>query len=201
MITPSPTPRSLLPLMPYLLARSETEPARGLRVGLPDRRRHPLAELLVEFAQLVEGLPPLLAVHVQRRLERARRHLKPRAIDRAFRWYMTDRGFHGRAASVNALDDPLEDAHVLPVSGPEEEALRIAPEPVHPEDLRRILQAGPDRQPMGEVVGHVVTAERDHRHRVAPHDAHLPGDRGGRLGSHGRAQEDPVIPVERLEDE
>src|SRR3977135_1365050 len=51
LMPPSPAPRSLLPLMPYLLARSETEPARGLRVGLPDRRRHPLTELFVEFAQ------------------------------------------------------------------------------------------------------------------------------------------------------
>src|SRR4026207_2144835 len=51
--------------------RSETEAASRLGVRVPDRGRHAVAELLVELAQLVEGLPPLLTIHAQGRLERA----------------------------------------------------------------------------------------------------------------------------------
>src|SRR6185503_408295 len=137
----SPTRRSRLPLMPCLLTRSEPEPTRRLGVGFPDRRRQPVAELLIELAQLVERLPPLLAVHVQGRLERVRGHLEPRAIDRAGRRYVPDGSLHRAAAAVDPLDDPLQDAHVLAVARPEESALPVPAEPVHPEDLGRILQA------------------------------------------------------------
>ncbi len=56
-------------------------------------------------------------------------------------------------------------------------------------------------QPVAEVVGHVVAAERQHRHRVEAELAHLARGRRGRLDRHRGAEEDAVLPVERLGDE
>ncbi len=59
----------------------------------------------------------------------------------------------------------------------------------------------PTPEPVAEVVGHVVAAERQHRHRVEAQLADVPGCRGGRLHRHGRAEEHAVLPVERLRHE
>ena len=69
----------------------------------------------------------------------------------------------------HALEDPLEHAAVLAVAGPEELAVGVLAEPVDVEDLRQLRRVGrlADRQPVREVVAHVVAAERQHRERVA----------------------------------
>ena len=63
-------------------------------------------------------------------------------------------------------------------------------------------RTAPSRSPIScqwpEVVAHVVAAERQHRERVAAQLADVAGGRGGRLGAHDRAEEDAVLPVERL---
>ena len=68
-------------------------------------------------------------------------------------------------------------------------------------DARRIGEIAANAQPVIEVVAHVVPAEREHGHRVAPHLADLAGGGGGRFGAHRRAEIDAVNPVEGLEDE
>jgi hypothetical protein len=52
-----------------------------------------------------------------------------------------------------------------------------------------------------EVVAGVVADERQHRHRVAAHDADLRRRGGGRLARQRRAQEDAVHPVAGLGDQ
>ena len=52
-------------------------------------------------------------------------------------------------------------------------------------------------EPVLEVVGHVVAAERQHRHRVEAQLADLAGGRGGRLRRHRRAEERRRAPSRR----
>src|SRR5581483_4220207 len=88
-------------------------------------------------------------------------------VDRARRRHVADRSVDTPAAATDSLDHPLEHAAVVAVAGPEELAVGALAEPVHPEQLRELRAlAATDRQPVGEVVAHVVTAERQHRERV-----------------------------------
>ena len=53
-------------------------------------------------------------------------------------------------------------------------------------------------QPVAEIIGHVVAAERQHRHRIAARRGDADRRRGG-FRAHRRGQIDAVAPVERLE--
>ena len=112
-----------------------------------------------------------------------------------------DRSLERMGTLLAALDDPLEHAHVVAESGPEEFPLGALAEPVHVEDARHVLHEAPHLQPVGEVVAHVVAAEGEHRHRVAAHLADRAGRGRRHLGADGRAEVDTVDPVEGLEDE
>ena len=110
-----------------------------------------------------------------------------------------DRSFDGVGGALAAAEDPVEDTRVLAVAGPHELPVLVLAEPVDVEDPRQLRAlALADRQPVTEVVGHVVAAERQHRHRVPAQPADLAGGRGGRLGGHRRAEEHAVLPVARL---
>ena len=99
-----------------------------------------------------------------------------------------DRGLFGRALALHAIDHPEEDAQVLAEAGPEEPAVRAGAEPVHVEDGGRTGELAAHVEPVLEVVGHVVAAERQHGHGIAAHDADLAGGGGGRLRAHGGAR-------------
>src|SRR5262249_17817731 len=58
-----------------------------------------------------------------------------------------------------------------------------------------------DRQPVGEVVAHVVAAERQHRERVVAQLADLAFGGGGLLRGDAGAEEDAVLPVEGFGDQ
>ena len=88
-----------------------------------------------------------------------------------------------------------------PKPGQRKSPALVLAEPVDAEDARRVGYLSAELQPVVEVVGHVVAAERQHRHRVAADRAGRAVGGGGRLGAHRRAQVDAVRPVERLEDE
>ena len=60
------------------------------------------------------------------------------------------------------------------------------------------MSVRPSFEPVLEVVAEVVAAERQHRERIAAHDADLADDRGGRLGGHRRRHVDAVRPVVRF---
>jgi len=62
------------------------------------------------------------------------------------------------------------------------------PEPVHPEDARRIWNPPADVQPVAEIVGHVVAAKWQHGHGVAADLAELAELGRGPLRSHRGAR-------------
>src|SRR5688572_6243446 len=70
------------------------------------------------------------------------------------------------ACSLAAPRDPLQHAHVFAEAGPDEAPLAVAAEPVHPKNLRRLLERSADLQPVTKVVAHVVAAKGEHRHRI-----------------------------------
>jgi hypothetical protein len=83
-------------------------------------------------------------------------------------------GLGGSDAPRNSLDDPLQDPHVLAEARPHEIALRVMR---LNQFTQKILRLGVDActhlQPVIEVVPDVIAAERQHRERVATHDALL----------------------------
>ncbi len=101
----------------------------------------------------------------------------------------------------DSLEDPLQDAQVVAEARPEELAVFGGAEPVHAEDPRRTRQRAADVEPVLPVVAHVVAAEGQHRHRVAPEHADLARRGGGRLGRQRGAEKRAVLPRERLVDE
>jgi hypothetical protein len=58
-----------------------------------------------------------------------------------------------------------------------------------------------ERQPVGEIIGEVVTTEGLHRHRVATQHADRTARRGRGLGAHRRTDQHTMTPVARLEHE
>src|SRR5271170_467424 len=92
-----------------------------------------------------------------------------------------DGGFFAESAAADTVDDPLEDAHVFAVAGPEEAAVGRFAEPVDVEDAWRGGEVALHLEPVTEVVAHVVTAEGQHSHRIAPHLADGPSRGCGRL--------------------
>ena len=78
-----------------------------------------------------------------------------------------DGGFLALGAAANTIDYPLEDAHVLAVTGPEEVAVGVLAEPVDVEDAGGGFELALHLQPVPEVVAHVVAAEGEHGHGVA----------------------------------
>ncbi len=100
--------------------------------------------------------------------------------------------------AVDAVDDPLEDPHVLAEAGPEVPAIGSFAEPVHSEDPGRIGKLPADVEPVIEVVGHVVAAERQHGHGVAANRADIAGGGGRRFRTHRRGEKNPVAPAKSL---
>src|SRR4051794_31423168 len=107
----------------------------------------------------------------------------------------TDRSLLAEGASVNAIDDPLQHAHVLAVAGPQELPICIFAEPVHVEDAWNLLDVAIHLEPVAEVVAHVVSAERQHRHRIAAYFADGSGSSGRHFRTHGRACVHSSAPV------
>ena len=112
-----------------------------------------------------------------------------------------DRRLPGAHPAMDAVDDPLEDAHVLCVAGPEEAAVLVLAEPVDVEDARGDGERALHFDPVAEVVSHVVAAEGQHGHGVAADPACGRAGCGGGLRAHGCAGVDAGGPVEGLVDE
>src|SRR5665213_2319230 len=66
-----------------------------------------------------------------------------------------DRRFPAPSTSVGAVDDPLQNAHVLPEAGPQELAVLVLAEPVHMEDTGSACKTALDLDPVTEVITHV----------------------------------------------
>src|SRR6185312_6258754 len=106
-----------------------------------------------------------------------------------------------QSAAMDAVDDPLEDAHVLAEAGPEELALAVFAEPVDVKDAWSSGEIALHAQPVTEVVAHVVAAEGEHGHWIAADLAQGSSGGGGGLAAHGSPDVDPGGPIEGLVDE
>src|SRR5436190_8363570 len=94
----------------------------------------------------------------------------------------------GRACnSFTALENPFQNAHVVPETRPEKFAISVFTEPIHVKDQRRPGESLTHLEPMREIIANVVAAERQHRHGIAPHLPDCACCGGGRLRSHCRA--------------
>ena len=98
--------------------------------------------------------------------------------------HVADRRLVGLGLAVAAAEDPGQHARVLAEAGPQELAVVVLAEPVDVEDLRQLRAVAlADLQPVLEVVGHVVAAERQHRERVEAQLADRAGRGRGLLGA------------------
>src|ERR1035437_2801439 len=111
-----------------------------------------------------------------------------------------DGGFLALGSAPDAVDDPLENTHVLRVAGPQKTARLVLAKPVDVEDARRIGERPLHLDPVPKVVAHVIAAERQHGHGVATDFADWRSCGCGRLRPHRRAGVDAGRPVESLVD-
>src|SRR4029077_16951739 len=102
--------------------------------------------------------------------------------------------------AFTALENPLQDAAIFSVPGPDHFAIFILTEPVHvinPRQLRWFRLCS-DLEPVREVIAHVVAAEWKHPHGVPAELADFAGDRCRGLAAGGCSQESAVLPVQAL---
>lgn len=104
---------------------------------------------------------------------------------------------------LGSLKDPLEDARVLTVSGPQEGTVSSPPEPVDEEYFGKLVRcrASADVEPMLHVIRHVVAAEGQHCKRVMAHLTALALGCSSHLGTDGATNVGAMVPIERLVDE
>src|SRR5690606_5792465 len=136
-----------------------------------------VAELLEPLGDLRQLGLPLLDVDAEQPLQAFPVDVQTLEVQALRRRHVADRRLDRVGHTVDALDDPLEDAGVLAESRPEELAVLVAPEPVDvvdPRELGRVVLLA-DLDPVAEVVAGVVADERQHRHRIAADDTDLPG--------------------------
>src|SRR5438874_685003 len=126
--------------------------------------------------------------------------LEPGKIEIVNAGQKTD-GRFDRAGIFATVEDPFENAHIIAEARPEKFSVRAFAEPVHIKYERRIAQALSDFEPVPKIIADVVTAERQHRHRIAPDLTDRAGRGGGCFRSHGRAEINTVFPIERLKNE
>src|SRR5579859_5691759 len=104
-----------------------------------------LAEELVMGAQLVL---PRGAIHARQFLVAGFGNLlETRPIQIFEPRHDSQRGRYALCSTLATLDDPLQDAHVLAVAGPDKFSIRVTSEPVDPEDLRHVRDRRAHFQP------------------------------------------------------
>ncbi len=109
--------------------------------------------------------------------------------------------FDRAAGFFTAIDDPFQHSHIVAEAGPQEFSILAFAEPIYIENERRIGQPFSGLDPVAKIIADVVTAERQHCHRIAPHLPNGASRRCGCFRRHGCAQINAVVPIERLEHE
>src|SRR5580658_6241980 len=136
--------------------------------------------------------PPFIEIDARRGVDLLGRDVEAREIQVSRLRNPTEDRLLPSHTHAGAVDDPLENTHVLAEPWPEKRSLVVLPEPVDHEDLRWIGDLALHVQPMGKVLAHAVATERQHRHRIATHHADLSRRRCRRLASEARPEEDAV---------
>src|SRR5579864_90959 len=160
--------------------------------------RHILAEGIEKFLLRLELLFPFVALDSEQRTHRLPGDIKVFEVEIFRARNGADLCFGAAAAPLAAIKDPLQDSHVFAETGPQKFSVRIFAKPIHMKDERRITEARANLEPMLKVLAHVVPAERQHRHGIAPNLANCAGCRGGRFRTHGGADVGAVLPIARL---
>src|SRR5580765_8034921 len=106
------------------------EPARGRCELLRDRAREPRSKLPVELAEILKRFEPLVSVDVEGGLHAVRRDVQSVELEGARGRHVADWRLARVRHAVDPVDDPLEDAHVVAIAGPQELARAVTAEPV-----------------------------------------------------------------------
>src|SRR5215471_14020711 len=77
--------------------------------------------------------------------------------------------FERATAPFAPVNDPFEHAHVFTETWPEEFSVCALAKPVHIKNQGRIGELFSDIEPVPEISPDVVSAERQHCHRIAPY--------------------------------
>ena len=124
--------------------------------------------------------------------------IEARPIDIFVTRHPADRRFFGPATRPHAVADPFQHAHVFGKTRPDKFSILVFAKPVHMENTRGLAEIALHVHPVAEVITHVVTAKRQHRHRIAAHLADCARSGGGHLRTHRCANVNTTRPVERL---
>src|SRR6478736_6591035 len=117
---------------------------------------------------MANDLPlPCLVVNALNLIEIAARELETFPIHVFVLWLPAERRFLSQRATTNAIDDPLQHAHILSESRPEKLSVGVLAKPIDEKDPRRLAERALHLDPMAEVVAHVIAAEGKHGHRIA----------------------------------
>src|SRR5581483_1813059 len=95
--------------------------------------------------------------------------------------YAPDGVFNAVSTTIRTVNNPLQHAHILPVSGPYKFPVLILAKPVDSKNRWRIGNSLSKIQPVIKIVGHVIAAKRQHCKWVAPDLPNLTCSRGGCL--------------------
>ena len=165
-------------------------------VFVPHARRQVRAERAKKMLLAFDGFDPVGGVHFQQRAKRVVGQ-REAACDRAPRASARSRSaFRRRAPPPSARSRiHFRTRRLSPKPGHRNLPSSVGSEPVHAEDPRRTRQRAADVEPVLPVVAHVVAAEGQHRHRVAPQHADLARRRGGRLRRQRGAEKRAVLPA------
>src|SRR5689334_3268731 len=113
----------------------------------PKGLRHALPQLVEPLHLQRELITPGVEIDVCECLESPFVHRESAPVDIPESRHPAERGFHRASATVHALDDPLEHAHVFSEAGPHELASLVATEPVDAEDMWPFGERASQTQP------------------------------------------------------
>src|SRR5499433_2492066 len=134
-----------------------------------------IAEGIKEITLALEIILPSLAIDGHQLIDIGVGNFESFAAQARCLGHITDGRLIGLAAALAALHNPTQHPQVFAKTGPQKTAALVALEPVDAEDLRWVGGPLGHCQPMAPIVTHVVAAERQHRHRIAPHYAYGAG--------------------------
>ncbi len=141
---------------------------------------------------------PIRRIHRQQFFHAPRRKYSIRPALKIQHRHKSNRSFFRIRFAFHTLQNPLQHAHILTESRPQEFSVRASAEPVHVKNLWWMRNAHAHVQPVPEIIRHVISAEGKHRHRIAPRHANFSRRRRSCFRSHPRANKNSVLPVERL---
>ena len=145
-----------------------------------------LPEVLINIKELVEDLRCNLVLNT---LE----------VDVTLLGKVTDSSFFSVDSALAALDDPVENSHVIAEAGPHEVTFLVLLEPVNIEDLRSLVaELLAHFEPVCPVVTNIVADEGLHCHRIVTENADSTYSSSCCLGGNSRTDVSSVCPVEGL---